>query len=216
MEEIWKDIKGYEGLYQVSNFGIVKRLSRSIRISEKQYCEVIKLIKDRHSESEIQTLTKVHKIDIWRIKNNKISFYTKEIFLKPDIKKSTGYLRVTLCKKGKTKRFQVHRLVLEAFVSLCPSGMECRHLDNSPQNNRLDNLEWATHHDNMRDKYKFGTIIKEKCIRKNCKLNDQKIRDIRHDLETGLLLQKEIAKKYKVSDSQISEIKNGNQWSHIK
>lgn len=26
MEEIWKDIKGYEGLYQVSNFGRVKSL----------------------------------------------------------------------------------------------------------------------------------------------------------------------------------------------
>lgn len=26
MEEIWKDIKGYEGLYQVSNLGKVKRI----------------------------------------------------------------------------------------------------------------------------------------------------------------------------------------------
>lgn len=30
MEEIWKDVKGYEGLYQVSNFGRVKRLPYSI------------------------------------------------------------------------------------------------------------------------------------------------------------------------------------------
>lgn len=29
--EIWKDIKGYEGLYQVSNLGRVKSLSRKIR-----------------------------------------------------------------------------------------------------------------------------------------------------------------------------------------
>ena len=28
MVEIWKDIAGYEGLYQVSNFGKVKALSR--------------------------------------------------------------------------------------------------------------------------------------------------------------------------------------------
>ena len=26
MEEIWKDIQGYEGLYQVSNLGRVKRI----------------------------------------------------------------------------------------------------------------------------------------------------------------------------------------------
>lgn len=28
MEEIWKDIEGYEGLYQVSNLGRVKSLER--------------------------------------------------------------------------------------------------------------------------------------------------------------------------------------------
>lgn len=28
--EIWKDIKGYEGLYQVSNFGRVKSMDRII------------------------------------------------------------------------------------------------------------------------------------------------------------------------------------------
>ena len=31
MEEIWKDIKGYEGLYQVSNLGRVKALKRICR-----------------------------------------------------------------------------------------------------------------------------------------------------------------------------------------
>ena len=30
MEEIWKDIKGYEGLYQVSNLGRVKSLKRIV------------------------------------------------------------------------------------------------------------------------------------------------------------------------------------------
>lgn len=29
IEEIWKDVKGYEGLYQVSNLGRVRRLPRS-------------------------------------------------------------------------------------------------------------------------------------------------------------------------------------------
>lgn len=29
MKEIWKDVKGYEGLYQVSNFGKVKSLERT-------------------------------------------------------------------------------------------------------------------------------------------------------------------------------------------
>lgn len=29
MEEIWKDIQGYEGLYQVSNMGRIKSLERT-------------------------------------------------------------------------------------------------------------------------------------------------------------------------------------------
>jgi hypothetical protein len=28
--EVWKDIKGYEGLYQISNFGRVKSLPREV------------------------------------------------------------------------------------------------------------------------------------------------------------------------------------------
>ena len=28
MKEIWKDIKGYEGLYQISNLGKVKNIKR--------------------------------------------------------------------------------------------------------------------------------------------------------------------------------------------
>lgn len=30
MIEIWKDIKGYEGLYQVSNLGNIKALEKSV------------------------------------------------------------------------------------------------------------------------------------------------------------------------------------------
>ena len=31
MEEIWKDIEGYEGLYQVSNYGNIKSLSKVVK-----------------------------------------------------------------------------------------------------------------------------------------------------------------------------------------
>ncbi len=38
MEEVWKDIKGYEGLYQISNTGKVKSLKR---IMKSRKCEEI-------------------------------------------------------------------------------------------------------------------------------------------------------------------------------
>lgn len=52
MKEIWKDIKGYEGLYQISNLGRVKSLARKYKsrvcketikkfsIDVKGYCKV--------------------------------------------------------------------------------------------------------------------------------------------------------------------------------
>ncbi|ASZ75616.1 NUMOD4 motif protein [Enterococcus phage phiSHEF4] len=41
-EEIWKDIKGYEGLYQVSNLGRVKSLKR---MTNNNSCKIDKILK---------------------------------------------------------------------------------------------------------------------------------------------------------------------------
>jgi hypothetical protein len=41
--EIWKDIKGYEGLYQVSNFGNVKRILFINNICSKQKEKLLKI-----------------------------------------------------------------------------------------------------------------------------------------------------------------------------
>ena len=37
MQEIWKDIKGYEGIYQVSNLGRIKSLERFIKGKKNKY-----------------------------------------------------------------------------------------------------------------------------------------------------------------------------------
>ena len=42
MEEIWKDIKGYEGIYQVSNMGSVKRLNVRDSIGRTQSERILK------------------------------------------------------------------------------------------------------------------------------------------------------------------------------
>ncbi len=36
-EEVWKDIKGYEGMYQISNFGNVKSLERMVQNGKRMY-----------------------------------------------------------------------------------------------------------------------------------------------------------------------------------
>lgn len=76
--------------------------------------------------------------------------------LKPTPRKKSGHMVVCL---GRRCARLVHRLVLEAFVGPCPEGMECRHLDGNPANNRLDNLCWGTRRENCEDAVRHGTAF---------------------------------------------------------
>ena len=69
MQEIWKDIFGYEGLYQISNFGRVKSLNYNHTKKEKVLCE-------KHHKSnydKIEILTSVHEQTFLIIKRNRDS-----------------------------------------------------------------------------------------------------------------------------------------------
>lgn len=59
-----------------------------------------------------------------------------------------GYLRLGLYKNGKLKNYQVHRLVMLAFVR--DSNLTVNHKDENKQNNKLENLEYMTNKDNVR------------------------------------------------------------------
>lgn len=64
-----------------------------------------------------------------------------------------GYHRVKV-RVGGVGEYQnkyAHRLVLEAFVGPCPPGMETRHLNGDPGDNRLVNLAWGTSSENSQD-----------------------------------------------------------------
>lgn len=64
MQEIWKDIKGYEGLYQVSNLGRVKSLYRKI----KTINGYVKTVRQKLLKQTIDD-TGYYVVSLW--KNNK-------------------------------------------------------------------------------------------------------------------------------------------------
>lgn len=71
---------------------------------------------------------------------------------------SHGYMRVSLMKDGKTHYRYVHHLVCEAFHGPKPrDDMHVAHWDGTRDNNRSDNLRWATPAENMADKIRHGT-----------------------------------------------------------
>lgn len=68
-----------------------------------------------------------------------------------------GYARITLYREGLAKSLSVHRLVLEAFVGPCPSNQEALHGPGGVTDNRLSNLRWGTHSDNVTESVLGGT-----------------------------------------------------------
>jgi hypothetical protein len=64
--------------------------------------------------------------------------------------KSGKYFSVVLKYKGKIRYVRMHRLVAEAFIPNPENKPAVNHKDLNKQNNRVDNLEWATNSENCR------------------------------------------------------------------
>lgn len=119
-EEIWKDVKGYEGYYQVSNLGNVRSIDRIITD--------INGVKQKRKGHEMSKRCN-----------------------------QDGYLTVKLTKKNKDKRYFIHKLVAEAFISgKLNESYEVNHKDCNRQNNVVENLEWCSHTENVRYSAKLG------------------------------------------------------------
>tara|TARA_R110001592_G_scaffold88499_1_gene260631 strand:- start:950 stop:1429 length:480 start_codon:yes stop_codon:yes gene_type:complete len=81
-------------------------------------------------------------LKIWKHK-------TKE---RKPIKQKNGYIRIELTNNGKGKKFLVHRLLALHFIPNDDpeNKIEIDHNDSVRDNNRLQNLEWVTHAENIR------------------------------------------------------------------
>lgn len=122
--------------------------------------------------------------------------------LKPT-RKSNGYMHITLTSKdGSAKTMHIHRIVLEAFVGPCPSGCEALHVDGVKDNNALWNLRWGTHVENCEDRTRHGTSGRVLDM-----TSAKEIRNLK-----GRMKQAEIAKRYGVSQSIVSQIHRNKVW----
>ena len=167
MSEIWKDVKNYEDLYQVSNLGQVK---------SKKSGRILKT---------------------------------------PPIK--TGYLRLNLLKNGKPKQAYVHRIVAEVFIPQKIGKSEINHIDGDKTNNRIENLEWVTHKENILHSHRIGLnkpnqVKGSKVV--NAILTEEQAQIIIDS--RGLCSAKQLSEKFNTSVGNIYYIWQGLSWKHLK
>lgn len=98
--------------------------------------------------------------DLGRVRSIKTSQGTKRERLKKFSERS-GYLYVNLWKENKPYNEAVHRAVAKAFLPNPKATVN--HIDGDKHNNRLSNLEWATHSENHKHAFRIGLKSKETC-----------------------------------------------------
>lgn len=170
--ETWRDLEGYEGMYQVSDQGRVKSLDRIIKIEKKG------------KKVEQRLMGKV------------LSPYDNR----------KGYLLIDLSKNGKRQREYIHRLVAKAFINNPNELPQVNHLNNVRNNNFVNNLEWTSAQGNV------DHMVKQD--RHHSKLRPDQILEIRKLIDKGVK-QKDIAIKYQVAPTIISNINTGRAWWYV-
>lgn len=138
-------------------------------------------------------------------------------YLKPG-KNPDGYSAVHLWKNGQPTTKWIHRLVLESFVGMIPGKNEVRHLNGDLNDNRLENLAWGTHSDNMLDAIKHGTHCT--CKQKgegnpSAKLKKADIKVIRYLRDVAKFTLADIGWQFGIHKRQVKRICDRVSWAHV-
>ena len=121
MSERWEPVTDWEGIYEVSDWGRVRRIAPRPDWKGTNTKVDTRYGQRRFGDSPMR-------------------------MLKPMLK--SGYSQVCLSRGvGSEKWFTVHALVAAAFIGPRPKGMSVNHKDGDKTNNRLENLEYLSHRD---------------------------------------------------------------------
>lgn len=153
--EIWRPVLGFEKLYEVSDFGNVRRIARGKLFSAEQIQQAKQMLVDGAKLKEVAAFLNTSVTTAMSIKHGKtwsgdVTHRNSKVTLI-----NSGYLVIKLCKNGKYTQKLIHRMVWESFNGPIPERLEINHKDLNKTNNRLHNLELTTHQQNLIHRFTF-------------------------------------------------------------
>lgn len=144
-----------------------------------------------------------------RVRNNKTNLILKA-YLDKD-----NYYRTTLRSKTKQLNRLIHRLVAQHFISNPDNKATVNHIDGNKQNNSIKNLQWCSNQENIDHAWGKGLMeVNHGEKHPNAKLTKKDVIQIKSMLKLKInrIL---IAKKFKISKTQISNIARGTSWRRV-
>jgi hypothetical protein len=124
-----------------------------------------------------------------------------------------GYMRMCLRtdEGGKIAKFRSN-LICEAFHGPRPPGMQCRHIDGNPKNDRPENLAWGTQSENQMDRHRHGTAQIE-ARNKKVRLNRDAVFYIRNNPAVSPTV---LGRELGVDADTVRDVWTGRTWRWLK